>query len=113
MSFPRQRSDVLFTYSFMSLSPLCRYVDRAMGNAYCLSNPPWSTRSSLPYLLAEQLPDSFHDAVLLGIVRVVLGGNLEQAGESLVVLVDSGSYALGDLGIVSVEIVYAMPAGIT
>lgn len=32
---------------------------------------------------------------------MVLGRNLEQAGESLVVLVDSGSDALGDLGVVS------------
>jgi hypothetical protein len=84
-----------------------------MGNAYCISNPSWITRSSPPYLLAEQLPDSFHNTVLLRVVGVVLGRDLEQAGESLVVLVDSGSYALGDLGIVSVEIVYAMPAGIT
>jgi hypothetical protein len=38
---------------------------------------------------------------------VVLGRNLEQAGESLVVLVDSGSYALGDLGVVSAELVNA------
>lgn len=50
-----------------------------------------------PLLFAEQLPHSLHDTVLLGVVRVVLGRNLEQAWECLVVLVDAGSYALGDL----------------
>jgi hypothetical protein len=35
---------------------------------------------------------------------VVLGGDLEQAWESLVVLVDAGSYALGDLHIVLVRL---------
>jgi hypothetical protein len=64
--------------------------------------------SPVPYsLLAKQLPDSLHNTVLLRIVGVVLGRNLEQAGESLVVLVDSGSYALGDLGVVSAELVNA------
>jgi hypothetical protein len=58
---------------------------------------------ALRNLLAKQLPDSLHNTVLLGVVRVVLGRNLEQAGESLVVLVDSGSYALGDLCVVSAE----------
>lgn len=53
-----------------------------------------------PPLFAEQLPHSLHDTVLLGVVRVVLGRNLEQAWESLVVLVDAGSYALGDLHVV-------------
>ena len=57
-----------------------------------------------PPLFAEQLPHSLHDAVLLGVVRVVLGRNFEQAWESLVVLVDAGSYALGDLHIVSVRL---------
>jgi hypothetical protein len=57
---------------------------------------------STPLLLAKQLPDSLHDTVLLGIVRVVLGGNLEQAWESLVVLVDAGSYALSNLYVVLV-----------
>jgi hypothetical protein len=63
-------------------------------------------------LLAEQLPDSFHNTVLLGVVRVVLGGDLEQAGESLVVLVDSGSYALGDLGVASVKCIDILPASV-
>jgi hypothetical protein len=49
-------------------------------------------------LLAKQLPDSFHNTVLLGVVRVVLGRNLKQARESLVVRVDFGSYALSNLG---------------
>ena len=57
-----------------------------------------------PLLFAEQLPHSLHDAVLLGVVRVVLRRDLEQAWESLVVLVDAGSYALGDLHIVSVRL---------
>jgi hypothetical protein len=35
---------------------------------------------------------------------VVLGRNLEQAWESLVVLVDTGSYALGDLHVVLVRL---------
>ena len=35
---------------------------------------------------------------------MVLGRNLEQAWESLVVLVDAGSYALGDLHIVLVHL---------
>ena len=56
-----------------------------------------STCPPSPLLLAEQLPHSLHDTVLLGIVRVVLGRNLEQAWESLVVLVDAGPYALGNL----------------
>ena len=35
---------------------------------------------------------------------MVLGSNLEQAWESLVVLVDAGSYALGDLYVVLVRL---------
>jgi len=61
-----------------------------------------STCPPSPLLLAEQLPHSLHDTVLLGIVRVVLGRNLEQAWESLVVLVDARPYALGDLHVVLV-----------
>jgi hypothetical protein len=68
---------------------------RAMHTVFRASSPV--SRS----LLAKQLPDSLHNAVLLRVVGVVLGRNLEQAGESLVVLVDSGPYALGDLGVVS------------
>lgn len=41
---------------------------------------------------------------------MVLGRNLEQAGESLVVLVDSGSDALGDLGVVSAGFADTLPA---
>jgi hypothetical protein len=54
-------------------------------------------RNPSPLLLAEQLPHSLHDTVLLWVVRVVLRRDLEQAGESLVVGVDAGSYALGNL----------------
>jgi hypothetical protein len=54
-------------------------------------------RHSSPLLLAEQLPHSLHDTVLLWIVRVVLRRNLEQAWERLVVGVHAGSYALGNL----------------
>jgi hypothetical protein len=54
-------------------------------------------RNPSPLLLAEQLPHSLHDTVLLWVVRVVLRRNLEQAWESLIVGVDAGSYALGNL----------------
>jgi hypothetical protein len=54
-------------------------------------------RNPSPLLLAEQLPHSLHDTVLLGVVRVVLRRDLEQAWEGLVVGVDAGSYALGNL----------------
>jgi hypothetical protein len=54
-------------------------------------------RHSSPLLLAEQLPHSLHDTVLLWVVRVVLRRNLEQAWERLVVGVHAGSYALGNL----------------
>jgi hypothetical protein len=68
-------------------------------------------RASSPRnLLAKQLPDSLHNTVLLRVVGVVFGRNLEQAGESLVVLVDSGSYALGDLEVVSAEFVNTLPS---
>lgn len=89
----------------MSIPPLCRYgVDRASGNAFpCQLSEPRN-------LLAKQLPDSFHNTVLLRVVRVVLGRDLEQARESLVVLVDSGSYALSDLGVASVKCIDILPA---
>jgi len=64
------------------------------------SDVPIDFRIPSPPLFAEQLPHSLHDTVLLGVVRVILGRNLEQAWESLVVLVDAGSYALSDLHVV-------------
>lgn len=39
-------------------------------------------------LLAKQSPDALQHTVLLGIVRVVLGGDLENGGECLIVLVN-------------------------
>jgi hypothetical protein len=54
---------------------------------------------SLPRcLLAKQPPDALQHTVLLGVVGVVLGGDLEQRGESGRVCLDAVSYALGDLG---------------
>jgi hypothetical protein len=49
-------------------------------------------------LLAKQPPDALQHTVLLGVVGVVLGGDLEQRGESGRVCLDAVSYALGDLG---------------
>lgn len=48
-------------------------------------------------LLAKQSPDALQHTVLLGIVRVVLGGDLENSGECLVVLVNQCADFLGDL----------------
>jgi hypothetical protein len=54
-------------------------------------------------LLAKQPPDALQHTVLLGIVGVVLGGDLEQRGESGRVCLDAVSYPLGDLGHVRLQ----------
>lgn len=50
-----------------------------------------------PYLLSEDLLDSLHDTVLLRVVGVVFGRDLEKGGESLVVFVHAASDLFCDL----------------
>ena len=52
-----------------------------------------------PCLLAEQSPDTLQHTVLFGIIRVVLGGNLEDCWEGLVVFIDQWADLLSDLSI--------------
>jgi hypothetical protein len=49
------------------------------------------------HLLPKQLLDALHDAVLFWVVRVVLGGDLEERGEGLGVGVDAAADLVGDL----------------
>lgn len=54
-------------------------------------------------LLSKQSPDTLQHTVLLGIVRVVFGGDLENGGECLVVLVNQCADFLGDLYIILIQ----------
>lgn len=49
------------------------------------------------FLLSKEPPDPLQHAVLLGVVRVVLGGNLEQGRESGGVCIDPVAYPFGNL----------------
>ena len=53
------------------------------------------------HLLSEQSPDALQHAVLLRIIGVVLGRNLKQRGEGGGVTLNTVSYPLGNLALVS------------
>jgi len=55
------------------------------------------TCESSSNLLSKQLLDALHDAVLLGVVRVVLGGDFEERRECLGVGIDAAADLVGDL----------------
>jgi len=55
------------------------------------------TCESSSNLLSKQLLDALHDAVLFGVVRVILGGNLEERREGLGVGIDTAADLVGDL----------------